>query len=132
MNTGTSDNLFDFDYAYLRVVPRVHVDSGEVVGVVLHSRTSGFIGIRYLVNRTRLQDRWPSLDLDMVEHELKALAGIAKGGEAAGPIGLLPPSERFHWMTAPRSAVIQPTSVHAGRSGNPESTLNMLFESAIS
>lgn len=132
MSSDATNNLFDFDYAYLRVVPHVHVDSGEVVGVVLHSRTSGFIGIRYLINRTRLTDRWPSLDIEMVEHELLALAGISKGGESAGPIGLLPPSERFHWMTAPRSAVIQPTNVHAGKSANPEVTLNTLFASAVS
>ncbi len=118
---------FDFDYALLHVVPHVHVGSSQVVGVVLHSRTSGFIGIRFAIDDAKLHAQWPSLDIELVARELDALRSIAHGGKEAGAIGLLPPSERFHWMTAPRSAVVQPSDVHAGRTQDAESSLLELF-----
>ncbi|MEZ4696574.1 MAG: DUF3037 domain-containing protein [Rhodothermales bacterium] len=116
----------DFDYAYLRVVPHVHLSDSEVVGIVLHSRTHGFIGIRCLLDRGRLASRWPSLDVELLEHELNAMEAIAEGAPGAGPIALLPPSDRFHWLTAPRSAVLQPTEVHAGRTKDPAVTLESM------
>lgn len=127
MNNHKSDTWFDFDYAFLSVVPHVHVGASEVVGVILHSRTSGFIGMKFDLDRDLLSNRWPDLDIDIVQRELDALDDIAKGGQSAGSIGLLPPSERFHWMTAPRSAVVQPSEVHAGRTKNPAKTLEDLF-----
>ena len=129
--TGTSDpavgDWVDFDYALLRIVPHVHVGDCEHVGVVLHARTSNYIGLLFTLDRERLQARWPALDLDLVNRELSALDDIARGEAAAGPIGRLPPSERFHWITAPRSAVVQPTEVHAGRTKDPIATLRKLF-----
>ena len=117
----------DYDYAMLHVVPHVHLGACEVVGVVLHARTDGFIGIRYDLDRPRLSARWPDLDLDLVECELRAIHDIAHGSASAGAIGRLTPSERFHWITAPRSAVLQPSQVHAGRTAKPASTLDQLF-----
>ncbi|NNE34507.1 MAG: DUF3037 domain-containing protein [Rhodothermales bacterium] len=131
MKDERTDQWFDFDYSLLRVVPHVHVGAYEVVGVVLHSRTSGFIGILYHLDTERLLSRWGDLDIELVERELNALKEIARGDESAGAIGALPPSERFHWITAPRSAVVQPAAVHAGRSHDPEKTLRELFAEAI-
>jgi len=121
----------DFDYAYLRVVPHVHLSDSEVVGIVLHSRTRGYIGLRRALNREWLSVRWPALDLDLLDRELTAMENIAAGSADAGPIALLPPSDRFHWLTAPRSAVIQPTEVHAGRTLDPEATLEEMSRKAF-
>ncbi len=123
-----SSDWVDFDYARLRIVPHVHVGDCEHIGVVLHARTRGFLAVRYKIDATWLRSRWPLLDLDLVERELAALDGIARGDAAAGPIGRLPPSERFHWITAPRSAVLQPSEVHAGRTLDPRATLEKLFD----
>jgi hypothetical protein len=127
MNTKASEAWIDFDYAMLHLVPHVHLGACEVVGVVLHARTGGFIGMRFAVERNRLAARWPELDIDLVQRELLALQAIASGTDVAGPIGALTASERFHWITAPRSAVLQPSEVHAGRTTEPETTLDELF-----
>ena len=105
MTTLPSPSWIDYDYAVLRLVPSVHRCAFQNVGVVLHARTARFLVARFLA----------------------AYARIGEGGPAAAPIGLLPPSERFHWLTAPRSAVLQPSAVHAGRTRDPVATLGALF-----
>lgn len=116
----------DYDYAVLRVVPRVQLCTFVNVGVVLHARTAHYLGGRFHVDRAQLALLCPTLDLELLETYLDAYARICRGGAGAGPIGLLPPSERFHWLTAPRSAVLQPSEVHAGRTRVPEETLGRL------
>lgn len=117
----------DYDYAVVRVVPEVHRSAFLDVGVVLHARTAAFLGLRLHLDRDRLRALCDRIDADLVARFLDAYARIARGGAEAGPIGLLPPSERFHWMTAPRSAVLQTSDVHAGRTRDPQATLDALF-----
>lgn len=122
----------DYDYAILRVVPHVHLCVFQNVGVLLHARTAPFLGIRLLRDVERLRAFCDTLDLDLVARYLDAYESICRGGAAAGPIGLLPSSERFHWLTAPRSAVLQPSEVHAGRTHDPAVTLDHLFDETCS
>lgn len=118
----------DYDYAIVRVVPQVQLCTFVNVGVVLHARTAHFIDTRLHLDGGRLQAVCPGVDLPLVKRYLDAYARVCAGGGDAGPIGLLPPSERFHWLTAPRSAVLQCSEVRAGRTSDPAATLAHLFE----
>lgn len=126
-----TDTWIDYDYAVLRLVPHVHLCTFENVGVVLHARTIRYLDLRIRLDRERLATRYTTLDLDLAERTLDAYHHICKGGAEAGPIGLLTPSERFHWLTAPRSAVLQISEVHAGRTRNPEVTLEQLLSTHV-
>lgn len=118
----------DYDYAIVRVVPQVHLCTFVNAGVVLHARTARFLDARFHLDPERLALLCPDVDLPMVERYLDAYRLVCAGGTGAGPIGLLPPSERFHWMTAPRSAVLQCSEVRAGRTSDPAATLEHLFD----
>lgn len=117
----------DYDYAIVRVVPQVHLCTFVNAGVVLHARTAGFLDVRLRFDPERIAVVCPGADLVLVERYLDGYRRVCAGGAAAGPIGLLPPSERFHWLTAPRSAVLQCSDVHAGRTTDPAATLDHLF-----
>lgn len=125
---SAAGNWIDYDYAFVHVVPQVYLSTFENVGVILHARTAGFLEARFHLDRQRLQSLCPSLDLDLIEQYLDVYERICAGAPDAGPIALLPPSERFHWLTAPRSAVLQPSDVHGGRTRNPADTLEQLFQ----
>lgn len=131
MIDAPADTWIDYDYAVLRLVPHVHLCTFENVGVVLHARTARYLDLRTHLNRARLAARYSALDLDLAARTLDAYRNICRGGAEAGPIGLLTPSERFHWLTAPRSAVLQISEVHAGRTRNPEVTLEQLFSTHV-
>jgi hypothetical protein len=131
MNTATEQQWIDYDYAVVRVVPQVHLCTFANVGVVLHARTAGFLDARFHVDRERLARDCPDLDLDVLERYVAAYGSVCRGGRNAGPVGLLPPSERFHWLTAPRSAVLQTSEIHAGRTRDPRSALDHLFTSYV-
>ena len=130
MNTpdATSDvRWVDYDYAIVRAVPHVHLCTFVNVGVVLHARTSRYLDLVFSL----AFHRWDTLDLDLLLRYLEAYQRVCHGGADAGPIGLLPPSERFHWLTAPRSAVLQTSEVRTGRTCTPEATLNHLFDAHV-
>jgi DUF3037 family protein len=120
-----------FAYALLRVVP--HLERGEAVnaGVVLYCRRTDFLALRSEVPAERLRALDPGVDLDAVATHLDALARIAAGDLTAGPIARQPPSERFHWLVAPASTMIQPSEVHTGVSTDPPATLERLFEQLV-
>lgn len=119
--------IHDYDYATVRVVPCVHRGDFLTVGVVLHARTAGFLAARIRRDAAWLAARCPDVDADVLLRYLAAYERVAEGGAHAGPVGLLPPSERFHWLTAPRSAVLQTSPVHTGRTSDPAATLDHLF-----
>ena len=121
----------DYDYAVVRVVPLVHLGTFQNVGVVMHARTAHFLDTRLYLNRNHLATLCPSLDIELVERYLDAFQRICHGTANAGPIALLPPSERFHWLTAPRSAVLQTSAIHVGRTRTPEATLEQLFKAHV-
>ena len=120
-----------FDYALIRVVPRV--DRGEClnVGVVLFCRTRRFLGARWEVDPLRLAALAPSLDYGLVSAYLDGIVRICEGGPDAGPIGQLPLHERFDWLVAPSSTIIQTSPVHSGICFDPAVSLNDLFADLV-
>jgi hypothetical protein len=120
-----------YDYALIRVVPRV--ERGEFVnaGVVLSCKHADFIEARIELDEPRLRALDPGVDLDAVRAHLAAFAAICEGGEAAGPIGRLPARERFHWLTAPRRTMIQTSPVHTGRCPDPAAALTRLLDTMV-
>jgi Protein of unknown function (DUF3037) len=117
----------DFQYAILRVIP--HVERGEAInaGVVLYCRRLGFIGARVGLDEGALAALAPGCDPTEVRAHLDGLARIAAGDPSGGPIAALEPSERFHWLTAPSSTIVQPSPVHTGLTADPAAELDHLF-----
>jgi hypothetical protein len=120
-----------YDYALIRVVPRVERGEFVNVGVVLSGKSSGFLEARIELDEARLRALHPALDIDAIRGHLVAFAAICAGGDAAGPIGKLPPRERFHWLTAPRSTMIQTSPVHTGRCVDPTAMIERLLDSMV-
>jgi Protein of unknown function (DUF3037) len=116
-----------FTYTILRVVPSVERGEQLNVGVVLFCRQRGFLGARVGLDPDRLSALAPGLDLGAVAAHLAGLVRVAEGNPAAGAIATLPESERFGWLAAPSSTVIQASPVHTGLSDDPEATLDGLF-----
>jgi hypothetical protein len=110
----TGERQLDYDFAVLRVVPRVHLGAFVNVGVVLHARAAEFIALRVLTDVEALRERLPGMDVELLARYLHASEAICAGDANAGPVALAPPSERFHWLTAPRSDVMQSSPVHEG------------------
>ena len=120
-----------FDYAMVRVVPRVEREEFINVGVILFCRTRRFLQARIALNRSRLANFYPWGDLDEVERHLVIIPQICAGAPEAGPIGQLSLAERFHWLVAPRSTMIQTSPVHTGLCTDPAAILNHLFETMV-
>jgi len=118
--------LDPFQYALLRVVPRVERGECLNAGVVLFCRTRRFLAARIALDRPRLAALAPDVDPDAIEGHLAWLGRVAAGDPAAGPIAALEPSERFHWLAAPASTVVQPSPVHTGLCADPAATLEHL------
>jgi Protein of unknown function (DUF3037) len=121
----------DYDFAVLRVVPRVHLGTFANVGVVLHARTEEFLALRTVTDLSTLAKLAPGIDAELLARYLHSCAAICAGDESAGPVALAPPSERFHWLTAPRSDVLQSSPVHEGVCEDPEVELDALFEAYV-
>jgi hypothetical protein len=121
----------DFQYSILRVVP--HVERGESlnVGVVLFSRRLAFIGARTELDEAALRAIAPDCEPDEVRAHLNALERVAAGAADGGPIAALEPSERFHWLTAPSSTIVQPSAVHTGLTADPAAELDHLFATLV-
>ena len=115
-----------FQYAIVRVVPQV--ERGECInaGVVLFCRPRRFLAATIALDEERLRALAPDADLEAVRGHLAALERIAAGDPEAGPIAALPPSERFHWLVAPSSTIIQCSPVHTGLSDDPARELRHL------
>jgi hypothetical protein len=120
-----------FAYAILRVVPRVERGERLNAGVVLYCRQRDFLGARVRLDERRLEAFAPGLAITDVRGQLEALARVAAGEPGAGPIALLPASERFGWLVAPSSTIIQPSEVHTGLSEDPAETLRALFAELV-
>jgi hypothetical protein len=116
-----------YSYAIVRVVPRVERGECINVGAVLFARPRRFLAARIELDPDRLRALAPELDLAAVERHLATFAAIAAGDEAGGPLAALPQSERFHWLTAPRSTTIQTSPVHIGHAADPAAALDDLL-----
>ena len=117
-----------FEYVLLRVVPRV--ERGEFInaGVVLYCQEARFLDARVHLDPERLHSLDPSLDPETVLAHLEAARRVCAGGPEAGAVGLLPPVQRFGWLAAPRSTVVQPGPVHTGLAEDPKEALEHLLE----
>ena len=113
------------------MVPRVDRDEFVNAGVIVYSHERGFLDARIEVNEDRLRALWPSLDVGLVARHLEAIRRICAGEESAGPIALLSKRERFYWLTAPRSAIIQISAVRTGLSSDPEHLLDRLAQELV-
>jgi hypothetical protein len=120
-----------YDYAVIRVVPRVERAEFVNVGVIVSCPALSLLEARIELDAVRVGALDPGLDLDLVARHLATIPLICAGGEAAGPIGRLAPRERFHWLTAPRSTIIQCSPVHTGQCRAGEDVLERLVEAMV-
>lgn len=127
----TTDGRVAYDFAVLRVVPHPHLERWSPVGVVVHARTAEFLGARVVTDPTRLAALAPDVDTDVLVRYLTNWGAIARGDEGAGPMALYPPSERFHWLTCPRSDVLQASAVRRGLAVDPAEALDRLWSEHV-
>ena len=120
-----------FQYTILRVVPRVERGERLNVGVVLFCRRHGFLGARAELDRERLRAIDPNADPAPLQAALDALVAVANGDVSAGPLGRLDASDRFGWLAAPSSTVLQPSAVHTGICRDPVRELERLFGTLV-
>ncbi|MFD0903857.1 DUF3037 domain-containing protein [Actinomadura sediminis] len=116
-----------FEYAALRVIPRVERGEAMNVGVVVYCRARDYLGCRTHLDEPRLHALDASLDLDGVRAALAGVDAVCCGGERAGQAAGEAPGARFRWLTAPRSTIVQPGPVHAGLTGDPAAELDRLL-----
>jgi hypothetical protein len=116
-----------FDYAVVRVVPRVDREEFVNAGVILFCSERDVLIARVELDRERVRTLWPEADLATLEEHLAAIPRLCAGGAEAGPIGQLSRRERFHWLVAPRSTSLQVSPVHSGLCGDPARALDDLF-----
>lgn len=123
--------LHSYDYAIVRVVPRVEREEFINAGVILSCAAQSFLDARIELDEARLRALDPGVDLESVRENLAIIPRICAGGVDAGPIGRLSLRERFHWLTAPRSTIIQTSAVHTGRCENPAGALDHLLHTIV-
>ena len=116
-----------FEYAVLRVVPRVDRGESMNAGVLLYCQARDFLGARVHLDADRLRALDPAADPGAVEHALRTAAGVCDADPSAGPAGEEDRGRRFRWLTAPRSTVVQPGPVHTGLTEDPEADLERLL-----
>jgi len=120
-----------FEYAIIRIVPKVEREEFFNVGAILFSKHKKYLGIKYQINTNRLQAFSNELDIDALKNYLKAWELICKGTPHGGTIGALDQASRFRWLTASRSTIIQSSKTHPGLCYDPEKTLEDIFRKYV-
>lgn len=120
-----------FDYAIVRVVPRVEREEFVNVGVVLFCPDHDFLAATIELDEARLLALFPDTDVELVRQHLEAFRRVCEGGPGTGPIGVLPLRERWHWLVAPRSTIIQTSAPHAGLCDAPEKAMERLVDGNV-
>ena len=121
-----------FEYFVVRCVPRVDREEFVNVGVVLYSQPAGFLAAAFDVDRARLARLWPDLDVEEMCAALETIEAVCRGdGDAGGRAATGTPTERFGWLAAPRSTVIQPGPVHGGLTDDPAAQLVHLLAALV-
>lgn len=120
-----------YDYAVIRVVPRVERQEFVNAGVILWCQEQDFLEARIELDDARVRVLDAAADLDAVRRHLASISIICAGGADSGPIGKLPKRERFDWLVAPRSTIIQTSAVHTGRCSDVGSTMEKLLETMV-
>ena len=122
---------YPYDYAVFRVVPRVEREEFVNVGVIVSCPARDFLEARVELDEQRLMALDFALDVESIRAHLATIPAICAGGEQAGPIGQLSQRERFHWLVAPRSTIIQTSPVHTGYSKDPTDVLEHLLNTMV-
>lgn len=120
-----------FEYAVIRVVPRVEREEFLNVGVILYCKDLQFLQCKYVLNKTRLEVLCHNLDCHEVGEHLKAFEWICQGNAEGGVIAQLDTASRFRWLTSTRSTIVQSSKVHPGFTDEPGKTLEKLFEQLV-
>ena len=120
-----------YDYAIIRVVPKVEREEFLNVGVVVSCPDRGFLEARIELDEQRLMAVDPTLDVETIRAHLATIPIVCTGGEPAGPIGQLSQRERFHWLVAPRSTIIQTSPAHSGCCKDPAAVLEHLLDTMV-
>ncbi|MFF7724978.1 DUF3037 domain-containing protein [Streptomyces sp. NPDC008001] len=126
--TGRHNGREVFEYALLRVVPRVERGEQINAGVVVYCQATGYVAARVHLDEARLLALDPAADVEGVRAALCAVEGVCLGGERAGQAAGDDPGRRFRWLIAPRSTVVQPGPVHAGLTADPEGEPERLLD----
>jgi Protein of unknown function (DUF3037) len=124
------DNLL-FEYAVIRVVPHVEREEFINVGVILYCSARKFLQTRFVLKEQRLKSLCETIDVEELRSYILSFERICAGGEDAGPIGKLTLPERFRWLTASRSTILQTSPVHPGLCTEPEEMLESLFQKMV-
>jgi hypothetical protein len=122
---------FTYDYAIIRVVPKVEREEFINVGAIVSCGIKRFLAAQIELDESRLLAIDPCLDLEMIREHLAVIPLICKGGKEAGVIGQLPHRERFHWLVAPRSTIIQTSKVHTGLCQDLDNVLEHLMQRMV-
>jgi hypothetical protein len=122
---------YTYDYAIVRVVPRVERGERMNVGVILSCPDLNFLDARIELDESRLLALDPHVDMDLMRTNLATIPAVCQGGADAGPIGELPQRGRFRWLVSPRSTMIQTSPVHTGRTSDPAGCLERLLETVV-
>ena len=120
-----------FDYAIIQAVPRADRDERVNAGAILFCPAAAFLDCRIALDGARLRALAPAADVAAIAAQLEAIRAVCAGEPTAGPIAALSRSERFHWLTTPRSTAVQTAVAHAGLCEDPASALERLFASAV-
>ncbi len=120
-----------FQYAMLRVIPRVERGEALNAGVALFCRPLRYLGARAELDEALLAVLAPGCDPDEVRAQLDTLVAVAEGRPEGGKVAGLPQSDRFHWITSPASTIVQPSPVHTGLTTDPAGELDKLFEALV-
>lgn len=123
--------MLSYDYAILRVVPSVEREEFVNAGAVLQCPERAFLDCRVHLDERRLRALWHALDLDLIRQHLEAFPKVCAGDPDAGPIARLSRRERFQWLAAPRSTIIQISAVHSGVCESPEAALDEIFRRLV-
>ena len=122
---------YTFEYAIIRIVPKVEREEFFNVGVILFCKRKKFLGIKYHIDPEKLKVFCSDVDLSVFEDYLKAWELICKGTPTGGKIGAMEVSDRFRWLSACRSTIIQSSKTHPGLTDDPQSTLEELFQKQV-
>ncbi len=119
-----------YDYAIVRVVPRVERGEQINVGVIVHCKTLGFLDARFAFDRDRLRALDPTADADAIDKALGLIVAVCAGAPDV-EVGRLPQAERFGWLTSPRSTIVQTSPVHSGLGDDPAAALDELLRRLV-
>jgi hypothetical protein len=120
-----------FEYAVIRVVPRVEREEFINIGVIIYCPKQQFLKVRFMLDEARISAFAPGLDIDCIKDNINSFERICNGDKQAGPIAKLDMASRFRWLTATRSTVVQSSKVHPGLCLDADETLTKLFEQLV-